>query len=636
MKDIKHTSGQIILSSPLPAIAISRPAMAFILSLFMSFNAISAQNASDTLQIEEFVVTGTRIEVSRKNIPVTVSTVNREQIEMSQESAVLPILSQRIPGMFVTERGVTGFGVASGSAGQISMRGVGGTAPNTQVLVLIDGHPQFQGLFAHPLPDAYAASDVEKVEVIRGPASILYGSNAMAGAINIITRQQTRDGFSGNARVSYGSFNTQKYMASAGFKEGKFDIFASINHDRTEGHRDTSEFRIVNSYIKAGYEINNHFNLKADISLADFNSQDPGTIYNPAFFGIDILRGRASLAVNNRFDLSEGGLIAFYNFGNHEFTNDWVSDDYHTGVSLFQGLQLFPGNRVTIGTDYTKIAGIANSGVPGAAGVWHSMTNLAAYTYMQQTIYNRLILSAGLRLEDNSMFGLETVPQAGLAFLLSNKITMKASASKGFRSPSLMELFLFAPNPELKPERLMNYELGFRRECQRSRTRFELTVFLIEGENLIEVMPNPTPPPPVKRQNVGTFSNRGVEAELSWQATTRLSFSTNYTYLDLDAPRLAAPEHMFFANATYAANKFRANVSTQHISGLYTQVPGQANNNIGMIENYTLLSMMVTYRFSKFFEVFVSGKNLLDQKYTINYGYPMPGMHFMTGLHVRF
>ncbi|MFW6290090.1 MAG: TonB-dependent receptor plug domain-containing protein, partial [Mariniphaga sp.] len=147
-------------------------------------------NYPDTVKIDEVIVTGSRVEVARRNVPLTVSTVERSQIERSNESAILPVLSRRIPGLFVTERGVTGFGVGTGSAGQISMRGVGGTAPNTQVLVLIDGHPQFQGLFGHPLPDAYVSSDVEKVEVIRGPASILYGSNAMGGVINIITREQ--------------------------------------------------------------------------------------------------------------------------------------------------------------------------------------------------------------------------------------------------------------------------------------------------------------------------------------------------------------------------------------------------------------------------------------------------------------
>ena len=107
-------------------IPIWKPVLVIIINMLILPSFIIARTPADTLQIEEFVVTGTRIEVARKNVPVTVSTVSREQIEMSQESAVLPILSQRIPGMFVTERGITGFGVASGSAGQISMRGVGG------------------------------------------------------------------------------------------------------------------------------------------------------------------------------------------------------------------------------------------------------------------------------------------------------------------------------------------------------------------------------------------------------------------------------------------------------------------------------------------------------------------------------
>src|SRR5690554_5985814 len=263
---------------------------------------------SDTISIEEVVVTGSRVEVARRNVPLTVSTIERSAIERSNESAVLPVLSKRIPGLFVTERGVTGFGLGEGSAGQISMRGIGGTSPNTQVLVLIDGHPQVQGLFGHPLPDAYVSSDVEKVEVIRGPASILYGSGAMGGVINIITREQQEQGFTGRARLSYGSFNTQKYMVSGGLKEGPFSIFASLNHDRTDGHRDTSDFKIVNGYIKAGYEINENFDVTADVNIASFDARDPGSVFNPSFFGIDIMRGKTSLAIKNHFANAEGGL----------------------------------------------------------------------------------------------------------------------------------------------------------------------------------------------------------------------------------------------------------------------------------------------------------------------------------------
>ena len=121
-----------------------------------------------SISLEEAVITGSTTKVNRANVPMAVSVVNNIQIYSSSESNVLPILNGRVPGLFVTERGVMGFGVAANAAGQISIRGIGGST-TTRVLMLIDGHPQYMGIFGHPLPDAYVASDVERVEVIRGP-----------------------------------------------------------------------------------------------------------------------------------------------------------------------------------------------------------------------------------------------------------------------------------------------------------------------------------------------------------------------------------------------------------------------------------------------------------------------------------
>ena len=160
--------------------------------VIISKSGFSQQNKSifkDPININEVIITGSKTSVNRNNVPLTVSVVSKEKIENSSESALLPVLSEQVPGLFVTERGITGFGVSTGSAGQISLRGIGGS-PNTQVLVMLDGNPQFMGIMGHPLPDAYISSDVEKVEVIRGPASTLYGTNAMGGVINIITKEQ--------------------------------------------------------------------------------------------------------------------------------------------------------------------------------------------------------------------------------------------------------------------------------------------------------------------------------------------------------------------------------------------------------------------------------------------------------------
>ena len=158
-----------------------------------------------------------------------------------------------------------------------------------------------------------------------------------------------------------------------------------------------------------------------------------------------------------------------------------------------------------------------------------------------------------------------------------------------------------------------------------------MTFFIIEGDNIIEVMPNDAPPPPVKRQNVGSFSNKGFELETNWIATSNINFSANYSFIDLDAPRLAAPEQQFYLEGTYRNRNFRTNISTQQIKGLYTYIGDDP-----VSESYSLVNLMLSYRFNTHIEVFASGKNLLDEQYTINYGYPMPGIHFMAGVNLSF
>ncbi len=128
------------------------------------------------------------------------------------------------------------------------------------------------------MPDAYVASDAEKVEVVRGPASILYGSNAMGGVINIISRQQAQDGLSLYGKLGYGSFNTFKFNGAVGFRKNKFQAFLSYNKDKTDGHRVNSDFNMDNIYSKLSYDLNSHFRLWADVSLARYESTNPGPV----------------------------------------------------------------------------------------------------------------------------------------------------------------------------------------------------------------------------------------------------------------------------------------------------------------------------------------------------------------------
>jgi outer membrane cobalamin receptor len=596
-------------------------AFIFAFSFLISTIAQEKKDTTKVINLDEIVVTGTKTAVSRNNVPFTVSVVSKEKIENSSESALLPVLAEQVPGLFVTERGITGFGVSTGSAGQISLRGIGGS-PNTQVLVLLNGNPQFMGIMGHPLPDAYVASDVEKVEVIRGPASTLYGTNAMGGVINIITKEQKDEGFKANARLMYGSYNTQKYMVNGGFKKGGFNVFASFNHDQTDGYRDSSDFKINNGYLRMGYDISKNLNINADFSLANFDATDPGKEDTKAGYTIDITRGMGAIALDNKFDKTNGSFRFFYNFGEHKITDGFHSKDNNYGIVLYQAFNLFKGNTITFGFDYKDYGGIAeNVTVLKDTTVWE----MAGYGYIQQTLFDKLTINAGFRLEHNSVYGNEPVPTGGLAYQATSTTTVKASVAKGFRSPTIRELFLFgAANADLNPERMVNYEIGILQKLLKYKLSLELTVFHADGDNLIKTIN-------YKNINTGKFSNTGIEFSGTYKPTEFLTFNTNYSYISMDEPIIATPEQQLFVSGTYKWNRLSVNISMQHIHNLYTQITPQK-----VKDSYTLLNSRVSYTINKYVDVFVKGENLTDKKYYINYGYPMPGMLVFGGINLHF
>jgi outer membrane cobalamin receptor len=587
----------------------------------------------DTINIDEVVITGSKTSVNRNNVPLTVSVISKEKIENSSESALLPVLTEQVPGLFVTERGITGFGVSTGAAGQISLRGIGGS-PNTQVLILLNGNPQFMGIMGHPLPDAYEASDVEKVEVIRGPASTLYGTNAMGGVINIITKEQKEDGFKANARAMYGSYNTQKYMANGGFKKNGFNVFASFNHDKTDGHRDTSDFKINNGYLRMGYDISSHFNVNADFSLANFDATDPGPEDSKAGYTIDITRGMGAASFDNKFDRTSGSLRFFYNFGEHNITDGFHSKDKNYGVVLYQAFNLFRGNTITIGTDYKQYGGIAeNVKAMNGNGMVFSDTTVweaAGYAYIQQELLRKLVLNAGFRLEHNSVYGNEPVPTGGIAYHPTSTTTVKASVAKGFRSPTLRELYMWGTaNADLKPERMVNYEIGVLQKLLENKLSLELTVFRANGDNLIQTVAGSNG---TKYQNTGEFTNTGIEFAGTYRPTEKLTLNANYSYISMKQPIIASPEQQLYVSGTYKWSKLSINISAQHIHNLYTKVTATIKEK----DSYTLLNSKVSYLINKYIDVFVKGENLTDKKYYINYAYPMPGIIVFGGFNLHF
>lgn len=616
-----------------------------ICSILLS-TSVQAQNqqVTDTAStrkyaLNEVVVTGSRIPVQRDIIPVPVSIVDREIIEQSEETNLLPVLMKYVPSLFVTSRGIAGYGVSTGAAGGISLRGFGGGAG--RVLILIDGHPQYATIYGHPVADAYIASDAQRVEVSRGAASILYGSNAMGGAINIITRRATADGNKLSARLTGGSYGTQRYSITDTYRNGRFAGVVSGNYERTDGHRINSGFESFSGFTKLGYELTEEWNVTGNVNIARSKSQNPGTESKPMLDGTaDVLRGMSGLSIENNYGKTSGAVNLYYNWGDHEINDGYFagetprpylfnSTDYMGGANIYQSASLFKGNTITGGFDAKIYGGNAYRDPETEVYADHiKLHEVAGYLFAQQEV-DIFMLNVGIRLENHKLYGTEWIPQAGFSVKASDYTHLKFSASKGFRTPNLRELYMYASaNEDLLPERSWSYDLSITQGLFDNRMSAELTFFYTEGDNIVETVQVDGRP---QNRNVGEFTNKGIEFSLNYQLLKNLRLHTNYSYLHMDTPITGAPRHKLYAGMSYNPGKLSFSAGAQLIDKLYLSTGDNAQKS-----SYTLVDARASYRAMKWLEVFAKGDNLLARKYETMLGFPMPRATFMGGVNFNF
>ena len=598
---------------------------------------------NDTIILDDIVVTGTMPKVNLRNVPMSISVVSGNKITQRLQPSLLPLLAEEVPGLFISQRGVMGYGVAAGAAGGMSIRGIGGS-PTSGVLVLIDGHPQYMGLMGHPLADSYQSMMTERVEVVRGPASVLYGSNAMGGVINIITRKQESDGSHKSAQFSYGSYNTLSAELSGGFRKSQFYTNGSLSYNHSEGHRENMDFEQFNGYIKAGYDFTDNWNSFIDVNLSKSLSSNPGTVTSPIIDNdADILRGVASASLENNYDNTSGAVKLFYNFGTHNINdgyNDYSSfipdyrfrsNDQMFGASAYQSFSFFEGNKTTAGIDLQRFGGEAITKFPNepardSTQVDIHLNNVAVYLNVQQTVMDeRLTFNAGIRLDHHELNGSEWVPQLGLSFTPTSYTSIKGILSKGFRNPTIRELYMFPPrNADLKAERLMNYEISLLQMLPEIGISLGINLFYIKGDNIIQTQIVEGRPLNV---NSGEVENRGFELTANYNISEELGLSANYSLLDMTYKIIGAPEHKFYVNANYNIGNWEISSGVQYLGNLYTAVRPEP-----VTENVWLWNARVNYKALEWLNIFVRGENLLGEKYEINIGYPMPGATVFAGI----
>ena len=286
------------------------------------------------------------------------------------------------------------------------------------------------------------------------------------------------------------------------------------------------------------------------------------------------------------------------------------------------------GNRITAGIDYQHIYGNAyytskEDGhvldTPNKQSGKSNRNDIGGYVDFRQDVTNWMTIDAGVRLDHHSVSGTEWVPQVGIVVRPLETGEVKIMSSKGFRNPTMRELYLYPPsNEELEPEKIWNYEISWKHRLV--NLCYGANLFYIKGDNMIQTVLR-------KNINTGEIENFGFELEASLRLNNYWDMSTNHSFLHMMNKIVAAPEYKGYFETKYHQEKWSFVLGLSYIDGLYTVV-GENDKK----ENFCLLNLTVNYQLNKTICLWVRGDNLLAQKYQINEGYPMPRATFMVGI----
>ncbi len=595
---------------------------------------------TDTLKIFPFdpvVVTGSRTEVNRHDLPLAISVIPENVIQEQDDTPLLDLVTENVPGLFVTRRTNLGYGVSSGSGGQISMRGLG-SFPNTQVLILIDGRPDIMGLFGHPLGDVYMSGNVKKVEVLRGPASLLYGSNAMGGAINIITDHQADPGYHLRLPVRFGSFEARQMNLRQSFEHENWGVSANLGVASSAGFRTDGrdDYASQNGVFETHWQVWEEFKAVVNAYFSNLELYDPGTTDNPyTNHRYNIKRRGGDLTLNYKKGKITSDLKAHYNFGHHDINdpNKYLSDDHTTGLILNEIYQPNEKSRFLIGLDLRQYGGQA-----WLDSTWkkHTVSEQSLVTQFNQRIFSFINVDGGLRYTNHSISGAEWIPALGVAVHLPGYWHLKGQFAKGYRNPTINELYLFTPSTtDLKPEISTSYEFIVEKEIA-GLISAALSIYRTQADNLIEkafISGRPI------YQNKGEIVFQGTEWESLIFLTQNLSASLTASVNSASRKVSAMPGQKFDCSLRYnPVKRLRLTMQTQWINNLYgIENPyGYDSPVYKRLDGFFLVNWRGNWDISRYFELNAEIENLSDINYETMYHYPLPGRTFTVGLTLKY
>ena len=586
----------------------------------------AAQSVEEVSQpVEEITVTANRISGTLDEMGSSIEVITAEDIARTQEFSMVDVLRQ-VSGVSMSRTG------GLGAVTNIRIRG----AETGQAVVILNG-VKLNDLSAPGGGYNFAnmfTGDVSQIEVLKGPQSTLYGSDAMGGVVSINTKHSlAEDGVAVNAYGEFGSYDTKRGGASATLKSGNLSGYFNASFvnsdgfsaaDENDGNTEADPYKNLSLSGSIDYALVDNENTKANFEVfARMSNADNS--FDSYDWALGYVDGDETGTVDDNQLGFKGTLDVLGGKFNNVFSANWSDIDRHdfaSGVKSFDAfskrenfeylatikpaeyLDILLGGEIENNSIITESFGLWGSVVEGKTGT----DSLFSEIKLQSD--PSLTMTVGLRFDDHETFGGNTSFRSTIIYNHEATGTLfRANFGEGFRAPSLFQLYSAFGNVNLQPEVSSGWEMGIEQNFgEADRFNVSATYFQTKTQNQINFDFNT-----YAYANLDRTKVKGVEVKASVEASDKLSLSANYTYLNAkdvvtDVALLRRPKNSFNLLAHYAWSEALSNtVTLTHV--------GEQPDVGGTLPSYTVVDLTGAWQFHKSAEVYARVENLFDKEY---------------------
>jgi outer membrane cobalamin receptor len=595
-----------------------------------------AQKIDQDVNLEKIVVTASKVEEPAADVSRQVDIITSRDIEKSGAQDLADVLTN------LTSVNISTYGGPNATK-TIRMRG----STAAQVLVMVDGRPVNNPRDGETDLSTIPLDNIEKIEVLHGPGSSLYGSSAMGGVVNIITKNPPRDGMKTELYSSFGTARTYTERMLNGARIANFGYLISGQYQSSEGFRDNSELNAKDCNLKLDYKLNNQNNISLNSGFYKSGVGVPGLVSAPDNDDKqNILKRFFDLDWSFRPDEQGGFSVKTYqNYDRLEFMESSPGPydiankkDTHTtkvrGLDLQADRQLFESYLLVCGLNYVKNINDSTT----SAKHWYYVR--AGYLENHFDFFNKkLNVNLGLRVDDYSNFGTQTNPSLSFLYKLNEGIKFHGLVSRSFRAPTFNDLYWpdegwAKGNPDLRPEKGVTEELGVESRINKYLTS-GFTYFHSNYKQLIQWSDNGSGV--YQPMNVSSAVIDGIECKNKISITDNLNLNLDYTFLvarDKDTHKYLVYQ---------PKNKVDCLLEYKNLNGLTCELKGQFTGqrfydsaNTVKIKQFFVLGLSVSKKFRNGLTCFGSIEDIFNRKYQVIRDYPMPGTSVTGGLKLEF